>query len=763
MKITRYQKEDKENMVSSAPNVTDSPSVRSFRRFCILYTCFLFVIMALAVYAHAASAKSAEEKFWTQNRNTFGSKVALLDNALITIDSYCRQLTQDSAFLNLAKMEEANQTSFYVQGYSFKNNMSSSLTAYPNLPLTDYFLYLRNTDYVASIRSFRTAALYYAKDYPGGSSDDYEAWRDCIIHADSGTMHFFPGAAANGAADIYLYLIDMNELTYQNIAVTAGFKFDYHKLRSMFDDVPLEGGCLMAIDASGQPVFCFSGDEYDRSEVTDYSELARELPLMPYRDNFASISYHSEKMHVTRVNSSFNNWCYYLIQPASLATPSYVGLYIIIYILAAIGGLFLVFLLARNSTRPIIELDDRLHDTITDRDQLQEAIDRQKPMLRSSYVRQLLLGAVSTDSEADYIREFLELPAGNLYYNVLYIVIYNNENHEDSGQLLPPDNEKTFSVVAEALEKNLGGAPLLWYSASERTSAILVSCKEEEEDSFVMKMQSMILHLHEYLLEQHSIWLFAGIGCNTNSLMNVWESFQQAQEAVNYATKNYIFLPYEIITKNSNAFYYPAELSTKLVHFITSGNLPQVLELFNLLHHENIEERSLPVHLLKYLMSDIRNTLLKARFALPPTTDKAELEALDAKFDEHLSFKLCEDIAVALTNMFQISEEDTSLVSTIEKYIKANYRDPSLCLNKISDEFHISETYFSHMFKEKTGTNFSTYLENVRMQEAMRLLRESDKNLSELYLLVGYNNVTTFRRAFKKTFGVTPSSIRENQ
>ena len=162
-------------------------------------------------------------------------------------------------------------------------------------------------------------------------------------------------------------------------------------------------------------------------------------------------------------------------------------------------------------------------------------------------------------------------------------------------------------------------------------------------------------------------------------------------------------------------------------------------------------------------MSDIRNTLLKARFALPPTTDKAELEALDAKFDEHLSFKLCEDIAVALTSMFQISEEDTSLVSTIEKYIKANYRDPSLCLNKISDEFHISETYFSHMFKEKTGTNFSTYLENVRMQEAMRLLRESDKNLSELYLLVGYNNVTTFRRAFKKTFGVTPSSIRENQ
>lgn len=383
-------------------------------------------------------------------------------------------------------------------------------------------------------------------------------------------------------------------------------------------------------------------------------------------------------------------------------------------------------------------------------------------MLRSSYVRQLLLGTVSTNLEADYIKEFLEFPKEELNYNVLYIVIYNNENHEDFGQLPPLDDEKAFSIVVDAMGKYLGENPLLWYSTAERTCAVLVSCKASEEDSFIMKMQSLILKLHDYLLEQHSIWLFAGIGCNTNSLMNVWESFQQAQEAVNYATKNYIFLPYEIIAKDSNAFYYPAELSTKLVHFITSGNLPQVLELFNLLHHENIEERSLPVHLLKYLMSDIRNTLLKARFALPSTTDKAELEALDARFDEHLSFKLCEDIAISLTNMFQISEEDTSLVSTIEKYIKENYRDPSLCLNKISDEFHISETYFSHMFKEKTGTNFSTYLENVRMQEAMRLLRESDKNLSELYLLVGYNNVTTFRRAFKKTFGVTPSTIRDN-
>lgn len=755
------------NQISGfTPEEKLSTRERSFRRFCILYILALLAIVALAVYAHTVSAKNAGEKFWLQNRSAFDSKIALWDNSLITIDSYCRQLTRDSTFLSLAKAENTAQTSFYVQGYSFKNTISSSLTAYPNLPLTDYFLYLRNTDYVASLRSFRTAALFYARDYPSGSDADFENWKNIIVNSEGEAMNFFPGAVTGGAADAYLYLVDMNGLTYQNIPVTAGFKFDSHKLRALFDDISLTDGFLLALDGSGQPVFYFTGEDCPSPESEDCTELAKQLLQLTYKDSFSSLKWNSQKMHVTRVASSFNDWCYYLVQPSSLASPPYSALYLFIYILAAIGGLFLAVYLARSSMRPIIELDDKLQNTITDRNQLQEEIDRQKPLLRSSYVRQLLLGAVSTGQEAEYIREFLELPQEKLCYNVLYVVIYNNENLDDSGQLHPLNDEKAFSVVLDAMEHYLGGAPLMWYSAAQRTCAIIISCKADEEGSFIMKMQSLVLRLHDYLLEQHSIWLFAGIGCNTDSLMNVWESFQQAQDAVNYATKNYIFLPYEIITKDSNTFYYPAELSTKLVHFITSGSLPQVLELFNLLHHENIEERSLPVHLLKYLMSDIRNTLLKARFALPAPSaaaEESELEALDAKFNEQLSFKLCEDIAISLTNMFQRSEKDTSLVSTIEKYIQENYRDPSLCLNKISDEFHISESYFSHMFKEKTGINFSTYLENVRMQEAMRLIRESDKNLSELYLTVGYNNATTFRRVFKKTFGITPSSVRERQ
>ena len=81
--------------------------------------------------------------------------------------------------------------------------------------------------------------------------------------------------------------------------------------------------------------------------------------------------------------------------------------------------------------------------------------------------------------------------------------------------------------------------------------------------------------------------------------------------------------------------------------------------------------------------------MLKARFTVPSTVEPSILETLDHKFEEHLSFKLCEDIAIALCELFKSQVEESSPIATIEKYIMENYKDPSLCLNKISDELFI--------------------------------------------------------------------------
>ena len=431
--------------------------------------------------------------------------------------------------------------------------------------------------------------------------------------------------------------------------------------------------------------------------------------------------------------------------------------YLLILLLTALVGIALILLFSYNNVCAFISLKEDLDSFVETQNQLMEVVNHQKPIIFHSYIRQLLTGAVTSEDEASYILQYMELKdIVNPRFNVLYAVAYNSF---DEPAAVSMDDPNTDTIILEAMQKFFG--PNIYYHIpSSRTYAVLLPFSAEFENSFILNTQDTVRKMHEYLLENHNIWIFAGIGKNSSSLMNVWESYQQAMEAINYTTKNYIFLPYEMIKKDSNVFYYPPELSTKMIHFITTGNRAQVMELFNLIHEENIEERSLPINLIRFLLSDIRNTLLKARFALPENTDAETVAHLDEHFNEPLTFQLCESLALTLCKLFGSKDESETLSATIEKYIIANYQDPSLCLNKISDEFQISESYFSHMFKDKTGVNFSTYLENLRMTEAARLIKETDISLNELYLAVGYNNPNSFRRAFKKIYGVTPSSMR---
>lgn len=75
-------------------------------RYAFSYSIFLFVILILAVFVHHFSTQRTQEAFWYQNDSVFDSAVSLLDNDLTLIDSYCRQLAQDSTMIRQHSMDK---------------------------------------------------------------------------------------------------------------------------------------------------------------------------------------------------------------------------------------------------------------------------------------------------------------------------------------------------------------------------------------------------------------------------------------------------------------------------------------------------------------------------------------------------------------------------------------------------------------------------------------------------------------------------------
>lgn len=716
------------------------------------YSAFLLLCLILCVQVFNSSMKNTRDKFWSQNHAIFSNAVTVLDGYFNAIESCCRQMSQNDSFYRLSSMTSTDSTSFYFTAMQNKKNISTYLYTPSMAPVDFYYIYLRNTDYVLSTNQFESAYIYY-KGSGYYFPDNYENWKSIMQSPDHpGTIYDISEYSLSDDGG-YMYLLDMDELTYRNIPATVCFRLSTEKLSYIFKDLSISGDAyLLAVNSDGREMFSIKSEDSFMDSLTFLDELS-------YSNNSAWYVSGDREIHVSKYVSDFNDWQYYLVQPQSLyfsQAKKYTVLFRLVLLAVGAFGVVFIILLARRTVRPVLLLDDELRQTIYDKESLQKEIEKQKPIIQSSYVRQLMLGTLTNEEEVAYIRDYLGLSDQTLRFNVLYMVAYNNGN---SGLFT---REETSALITDALaDAFTEEVPFYIYMPAERIYALLISTREDASSS-LLTLQSKVLHLHDRLLENHDIWLFAGIGQQTDRLTHIWEAYHQAQEAASYTAKNYIFLPYEVIQKNSDTFYYPPELSTTLLHFVTTGNKAQVTEIFNLIHKENMEDRSLPNKLLIFLFSDIRNTLLRARFTITniPKGKEALAANTDRLFDDHLSFKLCEDIALSLCELFSSSAEEPDQIRTIVAYIREHYQDPSISLSKISDEFHISESYFSHLFKEKCGVNFSVYLEDLRLNEAARLIRDTDCSISELYMKVGYNNPGSFRRAFKKKFGVLPSAFK---
>lgn len=94
-------------------------------------------------------------------------------------------------------------------------------------------------------------------------------------------------------------------------------------------------------------------------------------------------------------------------------------------------------------------------------------------------------------------------------------------------------------------------------------------------------------------------------------------------------------------------------------------------------------------------------------------------------------------------------------------YIEENF-DKDLNMAVISNYVSMNYSLFSYAFKQYTGKNFVNYLKELRVNEAKRLLEETDLRVIEISQKVGYENEKHFMKLFKSQCGVSPTEYRKN-
>lgn len=95
-------------------------------------------------------------------------------------------------------------------------------------------------------------------------------------------------------------------------------------------------------------------------------------------------------------------------------------------------------------------------------------------------------------------------------------------------------------------------------------------------------------------------------------------------------------------------------------------------------------------------------------------------------------------------------------------YIEKNYTQ-NISLDMLANMFSLNPSYFSKKFKSVVGTGFKEYLTNLRIIHSERLLLETQKSITEIAMLCGFDNSNYYGDSFRKKNRVSPSEFRKKK
>jgi len=128
------------------------------------------------------------------------------------------------------------------------------------------------------------------------------------------------------------------------------------------------------------------------------------------------------------------------------------------------------------------------------------------------------------------------------------------------------------------------------------------------------------------------------------------------------------------------------------------------------------------------------------------TKEKGVLYSLCAEFEKDVEYVQC-------------PIENDDLLKQIFRFVENNF-DKDCSLSALSKYTTYNDMYVSRYFKQHTGITYIDHVNTYRINMAVYLINNSDKNMSNIAFDCGFSSIRHFNRKFKEIMGITPNEFR---
>lgn len=411
----------------------------------------------------------------------------------------------------------------------------------------------------------------------------------------------------------------------------------------------------------------------------------------------------------------------------------------------------------------LLETVKRASSEIRRTQKLERTITESAPLLRRQFFQQLLANRYDRNGIEEKL-ELLDLELSKEQYAVAVIKI--NE-YDNEFRLKKIKEKELFKFCVVNIAQEIAGSKAVVFDDGGDQVVVLIE-KVDSPDEMMRIAEDIRFNVKKYLHNTVSI----GIGNCYRGLEQVHRSYQEALTALKfrhiYGTDAVLAFANTGLPPEGRKIMADGH-DQKLAQYVKLGQSEEAVNLIENVENELIANKCTD-------LGYIRLTVMQMLFRVYVELEEQNLLLEASAKSEYLAvFNSIETLQTVKSTFEELKRTVVRLIETFSaqkmtsqkmlvhkaiELVEQHFSEEDLNLQYVAKQLHINPVYLSTIFKRETGGNFSVYVQEFRLKQAMRLIKSTDFKTYEIAEKVGYSNPNYFSASFKKMTGLSPSEFK---